>query len=86
MIRLTKEAQNLHKLTIGLWPQSVIYFSYETPVAYIPDSNVPSVCYIAKNQWSSTTGKHLNTIDKVTPRIDYMELVAKINEGIKTSQ
>lgn len=86
MIRLTKEANNLHKLYIGNNPQSVIYFSYEVPIGFIPDTNIPSVCYIARNQWSSTTGKHLNIIDKTTARIDYTQLVNKIDEKIKTSQ
>ena len=39
--------------TLGVW------FSYDTPVAFMFDGEF----HIRKNDWSSTTGKHLNWID-----------------------
>ena len=36
-----------------------VYFSYSTPVAFRLDGNL----VIRQNDWSTTTGKHLNAID-----------------------
>ena len=44
------------KIEVGsLW----VWFSYETPVAY----NANSGLVVRENDWSTTTGKHLNWID-----------------------
>ena len=84
MIRLTKEANNLYKLYIGNNPQSIIYFSYEVPIGFIPDANIPSVCYIARNQWSSTTGQHLNMIDPDgSKRVENSEFNKLLEEALK---
>jgi len=36
-----------------------VYFSYKTPIAYTYDSHT----VVRENDWSTTTGKHLNAID-----------------------
>ena len=40
-------------------PKIDIYFSYKTPVAF----NAGKGLVVRQNDWSSTTGKHLNWID-----------------------
>ena len=78
MIRLIKIANNLHKLVINhkVGINCTIWFSYETPIAFMPDNDIPSVLYIAKNQWSNTTGKHLNLIDSdKNKRIEHSKLI-----------
>jgi hypothetical protein len=48
-----------------------VYFSYETIIAV----NINEKLFIAKNQWGTTTGKHLNAIDKnKSIRVDYSEI------------
>jgi hypothetical protein len=47
-------------LTIGLPGNKRIYFSYKTPIAfYTPETGR----VVRQNDWSTTTGKHLNAID-----------------------
>ncbi len=47
-------------LTIGLPGNKRIYFSYKTPIAFFtPRSGL----VVRQNDWSVTTGKHLNAID-----------------------
>ena len=53
-MKLTKIMNNFNALE---WDDDItIYFSYETPVAIC----VKGKSYVAKNQWSKTTGKHIN--------------------------
>lgn len=47
-----------HALAFYL-PHITIYFSYKTPVAF----NGPKGLRVRQNDWSTTTGKHLNAID-----------------------
>lgn len=49
-----------HSLAFRYVDGTIIYFSYETPIA-IRDDN--GLC-IRENVWGSTTGKHLNWIDR----------------------
>lgn len=44
------------KLTIG---EVTIFFSYETPIAYVENGFV----VIRQNDWGATTGKHLNRVN-----------------------
>ena len=37
-----------------------IYYSYETPIAYVYKGHQ----HIRKNDWSTTTGKHLNWVNE----------------------
>jgi len=47
-------------LTIGLPGNKRIYFSYKTPIAFY----TPKIGLVVRqNDWSTTTGKHLNAID-----------------------
>ena len=47
-------------LTIGLPGNKRIYFSYKTPIAfYTPKTGL----VVRQNDWSVTTGRHLNAID-----------------------
>ena len=62
-----------------------IYFSYNTPIAFTKGAGE---VIIRKNDWSTTTGKHLNAIDKdKTKRINGEEfeklLSKKLNEVLK---
>lgn len=88
MIRLIKESNNLHQVVL---PDLVIWFSYETPIAYMqnirdgrgklhPDTfNL----HITKNIWSSTTGKHLNMIDPdKSKRIDNHEFNELLQKAV----
>lgn len=53
-MKLTKIMNNFHAIE---WNDDiVIYFSYSTPIAL----DVRGEHYVAKNQWSKTTGKHIN--------------------------
>ena len=45
------------EFTIGVL---TVYFSYQTPVAFCVS---PLGLLVRENEWGSTTGKHLNTID-----------------------
>jgi len=49
---------NNYILTIG---KMSIWFSYETPVAFC-GGNIGDVVVCRQNEWSTTTGKHLNAI------------------------
>lgn len=57
-----------------------LYYSYNTCVAYIDNGEL----VIRKNDWSTTTGKHLNAIcsDK-SIRIDGAEFETKLTEVLK---
>lgn len=74
MINLTVLAPNFYKIAIG---NKIFWFSYETPIAfYINRPNWNNV-YIAKNQWSNTTGKHINIVKREVEyysEVDYNEL------------
>jgi hypothetical protein len=56
-----------------------IWFSYETPIAYSDDyGNL----YVSNNEWSSTTGKHLNYIESdKSKRIPHNLLISIINSS-----
>ena len=41
-------------------PHISVYFSYRTPVAF---STAKTGLVVRQNDWSTTTGKHLNAID-----------------------
>lgn len=57
-----------------------LYFSYETVVAF---NSPKSGFHIRENDWSSTTGKHLNAIDRdKSIRIPGVEFEAKLNETL----
>ena len=65
-MKLVKIMNNFHALE---WNDDIIiYFSYETPIAL----DVKGENYVAKNQWSKTTGKHINWY-KQSVRADYGE-------------
>ena len=73
-IKLVKIAPNLHRLDL---PEGVsIWFSYETPIAAHDGFKL----YTAKNEWSITTGKHINRIEPNK----YKRVTAyKVNQIIK---
>ena len=56
-VRITKEMNN--KLTTLYIDDKIIYFSYETPVAFWDGYKL----HVSQNEWSRTTGRHLNAID-----------------------
>ena len=41
-------------------PKGTVYFSYKTPVAF---ETIQTGLRVRVNDWSTTTGKHLNAID-----------------------
>ena len=57
--KLVKLASNLHRLDLCV---GSIWFSYETIVAFDPKEKRGLV--LSQNLWGSTTGKHLNQIDR----------------------
>ena len=98
MVKLTKQAHNLHRLELD---DITIWFSYETPIAFEatvwevvenhPDAthdkvikDAKEVFYITKNIWSNTTGKHLNMINPDRSiRIDNHEFIKLLTEALE---
>ena len=57
-----------------------LYFSYDTVIAF----TTPGVLVIRENDWKTTTGKHLNAIDRdKSKRISSDEFEAKLDEVLK---
>ena len=58
-----------------------LYFSYDTIVAFY----IKGELTVRKNEWGSTTGKHLNWIDGGTKesRIDGVEFLVKLSKAIE---
>lgn len=55
----------------------ILYFSYDTVIAFRADDGL----VIRKNDWSTTTGKHLNAISEDKERrISGKEFEEKLNE------
>jgi len=57
-MRLEKIKNNFHSVENGS-KESIVYFSYETPIAFA----IGSKMVIRVNDWKQTTGKHLNWIN-----------------------
>jgi len=76
MIQLIKQLNNLHLVIL---PSYDIWFSYETPIAV----RVRGETYISNNEWSSTTGKHLNYISRdKSIRIPHSDILKIIEEEL----
>lgn len=76
MIQLRNIASNFHEVIMG---EAVIYFSYETPIAFrTADGNL----WISENEWSVTTGKHLNSISRTAIRVPHKMVLEKIDEHV----
>ena len=56
-IEIEQIKPNFTKINVGAL---TVWFSYETPIAFKVDGQ-PRV--VRENIWSTTTGKHLNSID-----------------------
>lgn len=56
-LSLDKVASNLHTVTVG---KLKLFYSYKTVIAY-ENAGKLTIC---ENVWSSTTGKHLNIINR----------------------
>jgi hypothetical protein len=54
---------NFTKLTLG---PLTLWFSYTTPISFSIGGSTPS-SYTRVNDWSTTTGRHLNACDGGTP-------------------
>lgn len=69
-MRLKQLTPNFHQATSNYYD---VFFSYETPIAVITRGGT---CYVAKNQWSRTTGKHINYIKREynAYEVEYEEL------------
>ena len=82
MIRLTKEANNLHRLELD---DITIWFSYETPIAFqVDNSPHEDILIITKNIWSMTTGKHLNIIDPDKgKRIEHSDFMKSLSRATR---
>ena len=48
-----------NKLTTLYIGDKRVYFSYETPIAFWNGNEL----FVSENEWSQTTGRHLNAID-----------------------
>ena len=59
-MKLPRLQYTVNTATLEL-PAITIYFSYETPIAFNDYDGEGFV--IRENDWSTTTGKHLNAID-----------------------
>lgn len=57
---LQQLASNFHLVRLN---DVSVWFSYETPIAVQWVSGSKIVLLVRKNEWSVTTGKHLNQID-----------------------
>jgi hypothetical protein len=55
--KIRTEAPNF---TLVFLPKITLWYSYQTCVAFQQDGHTRRVC---ENVWSSTTGKHINSID-----------------------
>lgn len=65
-MKLTQIMNNFHALE---WSDDItVYLSYEVPIAL----DIKGKSYVAKNQWSKTTGKHINWY-KQNVRANYRE-------------
>lgn len=68
-IRRTEAGEKLTRVYFG---NVVVWFSYETPVAF----HVPGQKrVVSENVWNTTTGKHINAIPGSTPRTEHTEFV-----------
>lgn len=69
-------ANNFNSVTIG---DITLYFSYETCVAF----KTRHQFYICENIWGTTTGKHLNWINKDKsirlPRKEFLDRLSQIH-------
>jgi hypothetical protein len=63
MASLIQITPNLHRFISG---EKVIYFSYETAIAYYDYIQKETV--VSKNIWTRTTEKHLNFIKATTSK------------------
>lgn len=61
MMQLENIQNNFHVLKTSKY---YVYFSYETPIAFIMFEDGRSSIYVSRNEWSRTTGKHLNIIKR----------------------
>lgn len=61
MMKLENIQNNFHVLKTSKY---CVYFSYETPIAFIMFEDGRSSIYVSRNEWSRTTGKHLNIIKR----------------------
>lgn len=79
--RYSSDNYGLHTLKIVL-PKISFYFSYDTIVAFYTIQTGRVVC---KNNWSTTTGKHLNWIDggDKKSRLSYDEFQTKLESVMK---
>ena len=74
MIKHRTIQSNLYQVKIN---QITIWFSYETPITFQVNADF---IYVSKNEWSNTTGKHLNIIDKdKAKRIDHKLLLSELD-------
>lgn len=81
-MRITKEMNN--KLTTLYIGDKRVYFSYETPIAFWNGSEL----FVSENEWSRTTGRHLNAIDGGDRfnRIPHCELMSLLNNYTLTTK
>lgn len=74
MIKHRTIQNNLYSVQIN---DLTIWFSYETAIAFQINADF---IYVSKNEWSNTTGKHLNIIDNdKAKRIDHKELLSQLS-------
>lgn len=82
MIELNELMTHLNEIVIN--KETFFYFSYSTCVAFQIDNQL----FISENVWSTTTGKHLNRINRdETIRMnhdDFIKAFEQIETNIKT--
>jgi hypothetical protein len=80
MIIFEHTMYNLHRMAIH---DFVIWFSYNTPIAFKLNYNTPIV--VCQNVWSQTTNSHLNSLDggSKASRIPYKEFIVELNLALE---
>lgn len=74
-IKLTHPLPDLTRVDLG--PDLTVWFSFEALVGF----RNGDVLFVAQNQWSNKTGRHLNTIDggdRQKRRIPQSELITRL--------
>jgi len=75
MINLNTIKPNFNMIQIN---DTIFYFSYKTIIAMSDHNGLK----VSKNEWSNTTGRHLNYIDTdKSTRIDHDQLMNYVNSN-----
>lgn len=78
-LRKPTNQPNFHEFIVNEYQ---VFFSYETPIAFVRYSyDSEKKIYISENEWSTTTGKHINYVKRIFPNhevVPHSELLSLI--------